>query len=566
LRSSLWLFCGLMLCSLVAFADEPADVVVLGARIIDVNNEGVFFEAMALRKDRIAFVGTNKEAAKWTGSNTKVYRLGGNTVVPGFIESHGHFLDIGLVKLDLDLHATTSEEQVIDLVKKTAANASKGSWVVGDGWDQNRWASGKKNFPDYIKLSKVSPANPVVLYRVDGHALWANARALALAKITAATKDPAGGKILRFADGKPTGIFIDEAMSLISSKVPAPSAKKLAKAFKLAEQEVLAQGVTTFHDAGVGEKVIELYEDVLQEPDSHLRFYLMLDGSDKDLLNKYFKLGIRTGLYHNHLTIRAIKAYADGALGSRGAALTLPYADEPDHSGLLLTSEKELSDLSTTSLQHGFQMCTHAIGDRANHQTLNAYEQAMGAVISKVPPRFRIEHAQLLAPKDVPRFAKLTVIASMQPIHATSDMPWVATRIGEERAAERAYVWRDLLKSGAKIAAGSDAPVESVSPIRGFYAAVTRQDEMGHPQAGWFPKQRMTRLEALRAYTTAGAYAGFQERDVGSIEVGKLGDFVVLDRDILTVPEREILKTKVLKTFIGGKLVYTDERNIRHKK
>ncbi len=544
----------LALASVTGHAQEKADLVLRGGKIVTVNPRQPQAEAIAILGSRIARVGSAREIEALIGPGTRVIELNGRLVVPGFIESHGHLLGLGQSRLILDLRGTKSAEEVAEQVARKVREVRPGEWIIGRGWDQNNWPT--REFPTHEELDRVAPHNPVYLTRVDGHAAWVNRRALELAGITRETADPPGGRVIRDAQGRPTGVLIDRAMNLVARHIPPRRREENKQALLLAIEECLRAGITSFHDAGASREAIELYKELLREGKLPLRLYVMISGRDEALLREYWQRGPEIGLGDSQLTIRAIKLVADGALGSRGAALLEPYADEPGHTGLLLLSEEEISRIARQALAAGFQVNTHAIGDRANRVVLNAYERALREFPNVRDHRFRIEHAQILDEADIPRFARLGVIASMQAIHATSDMSWVPARIGEARAREGAYVWRKLLDSGARIANGSDAPVEPVNPLFGFYAAITRQDERGNPPGGWYPDQRMTREEALRSFTLDAAYAAFEEQLKGSLEPGKLADLVVLSRDIMTIPPSEILRTEVDITLVGGRIVY----------
>ncbi len=535
-------------------AQEKADLVLRGGKIVTMNPQQPHAEAIAIIGRRIARVGSDQEIEPMIGPGTRVIELKGRLVVPGFIESHGHLLGLGQSRLILDLRGARSAEEVAQRVARRAREVKPGEWILGRGWDQNEWE--KKDFPTHEVLDRAAPENPVYLTRVDGHAAWVNRRALEQAGLTRATADPPGGRILRDAQGNPTGVLVDRAMNLVARHIPPRSREENRRALLLAIEECLRWGITSFHDAGSSREAIELYKELLQEGRLTLRLYVMISGRDEALLREYLRRGPEIGLGENHLTIRAIKLVADGALGSRGAALLEPYADEPGNSGLLILSEDEIYRIAREALAAGFQVNTHAIGDRANRVVLNAYERALREFPSRPDHRFRIEHAQILDEADIPRFARLGVIASMQAIHATSDMPWVPARLGEARTREGAYVWRKLLRSGARIANGSDAPVEPVNPLLGFYAAITRQDERGNPPGGWYPDERMTREEALRSFTLDAAYAAFEEHLKGSLQPGKLADLVVLSQDIMTIPPPEILRTEVDLTILDGRIVY----------
>ncbi len=540
-----------------------ADLVLRGGKIITLSAERPVAEALAVTGGRITTVGTTAEINDFVGQETRVLDLNGALAVPGFIDSHAHFMDLGFAQLRLDLVGTRSSSEIVRKLKDVAAAPVKKDaedeedkvdevvWIRGHGWDQNDWR--KKEFPTAAVLDRVVPERPVYLTRIDMHVGWANSKAMELAGVDRETPDPEGGEIIRDEEGNPTGVFIDLAKDLITNSIPGPSDEDRRKAFQRAQTAALRAGITSVHDAGVGARDIELYRDALTRGDLKLRLYVMLDGSDPDLLNQYFS---HKPEISPRLTIRSVKLIADGALGSRGAALLEPYSDRPDWRGLTILSEEDVYNIADRALSAGYQLNVHAIGDRANREVLNAFERAFDDNATVDDPRFRIEHAQILDEIDIRRFAQLGVIASMQGVHATSDMPWVADRIGEERTAEGAYVWQKLLLSGAKIANGTDAPVENISALESLYASFTRQDKQGKPEEGWFPDQRMSREQALRSYTFDAAYAAFQDQDKGSLEAGKLADITVLSKDILTILPREILDTEVLYTVVGGEVVY----------
>ncbi|MCP2597893.1 amidohydrolase, partial [Candidatus Aminicenantes bacterium AC-335-L06] len=494
-----------------------------------------------------------KEVEKLIGVQTKVIDLTGKTVVPGFIDAHIHFLGLGNTKRILNLVGTTSKEEIVKLVKNRILKEGEGKWILGRGWDQNDWPI--KEFPTRWDLDSVSPKNPVVLRRIDGHALWVNSLVLKKAGITKQTPDPKGGKILRDPEtGKPTGVLIDEAMSLVKKIMPSPTYEEKKEMAILASKECSSLGLTTVHDAGVDLETIKIYKELINENKLTVRLYVML-GWPGDAIDEYFKKGPEIGYGNNFLTVRSIKMFSDGALGSRGAALFEPYNDDPTNTGLITFDPDEALEVMKKALKKGFQVCVHAIGDRANRLTLDLFEKAFKTVSQTKNHRFRIEHAQVLTEEDIPRFAKLNVIPSMQPTHATSDMYWAVDRLGSERA-KYAYAWKSLINTGVRIAGGSDAPVENANPLWGIYAACTRQDHKGWPKGGWYPEQRVTRYEALKMFTIDAAYAGFEEKIKGSIEEGKLADIVILSKNLLSIPAKEILNTHVEMTIVGGKIVY----------
>jgi predicted amidohydrolase YtcJ len=536
-------------------AQTPADLVVTDARIYTVDANRPVAEAMAIRDGRVLFVGSVQGALSHRGPATRVIELQGRTVIPGMIDAHAHLPGLGSALRTVDLVGTRSYDEVVARVAARARELPVGTWVVGRGWDQNQW--GDTRFPSHEALSRAVPDHPVYLTRVDGHAALVNAAALRSAGLTAATTDPDGGRIERAADGAPAGVLVDAAMGLVSSRIPAAPRSEQVTAIRAAVAEVNRWGLTGMHDAGVDAGTIDIYEELARAGDFNLRNYVMIR-SDDATLERYFRRGPQSGLYDGRIWIRSIKISADGALGSRGAALLEPYSDEAHHSGLVLTSPERVREVAGRALRAGFQLNTHAIGDRANRFVLDAYEQAL-AETPRADHRFRVEHAQILHPQDIPRFAALDVIPSMQASHQTSDMYWAERRVGSTRLLG-AYAWRSLLDLGVPIPNGSDFPVEAVNPLISFHSSVTRQDADAYPAGGWYPAQRMTREEALRSMTIWPAYAAFQEDVLGSLTPGKYADFVVLDRDIMRVAPEEILGTRVLATYLGGRAVYEASR------
>jgi len=538
-------------------AQAPADVVLVNGNIYTVDNARPAASALAVRGGRVLFVGSDDEARVLAKESTHVIDLHGATVVPGIVDAHAHLLGLGNTLRRVNLAGSTSYEEVIDRVKAWSKDVKPGEWILGRGWDQTRWPG--REFPTHDALSRAFPNNPVVLTRVDGHALLANAKAMELARVSAGTADPEGGRIIRLSSGAPSGVFIDNAEDLIGRVIPASTRADARKAILAAITESNRWGLTGVHDAGASAETIGIYEELAKAGNYSLRNYVMLSdpgvpGSPAAIGNPYLRRGPQSALYDGHLWVRAIKLYADGALGSRGAALLAPYADEPGNSGLPVSRPEHIRAWAEAALRGGFQVNVHAIGDRGNRVVLDAVEAALG-VVPKADHRFRIEHAQVISPEDIPRFAKLGVIPSMQATHQTSDMRWAEARVGPQRI-RGAYAWRSLLNTGVVIPNGTDFPVEEVNPLLTFHAAVTRQDPANTPAGGWYPEQRMTREEALRSMTIWPAYAAFQESMMGSLTPGKYADFVVLDRDIMRIPDTEILATRVVSTWIGGKRVY----------
>lgn len=529
----------------------PADIIVTNARIYTVDEARPAAQALAVKDGRFLFAGSEREVMALRGPTTKMVDAGGHTIIPGMVDAHAHLLGLGEALEQVDLTGTRSYDEVVARVVAAAKGQPAGKWITGRGWDQNDWADTR--FPTHDALSRALPNNPVYLTRVDGHAGLANAAAMRAAGVTAKTPDPRGGRLERDASGAPTGVFVDNAQGIIERVIPSLSREDKRKALEMAITDAHRYGLVGIHDAGESRSTIDLMEDMAKAGDLHFRLYVMIS-DDSAALAHYMAIGPRSGLYDNHLWVRAIKLYADGALGSRGAALLEPYSDDPKNNGLLVSAPAHIEDVAERALASGFQVATHAIGDRGNRVVLDAYEAALKAHPT-ADHRFRIEHAQILNHDDIPRFAQLGVIPSMQAVHQTSDMYWAGSRLGLGRLLG-AYAWRSLLNTGVVVPNGSDFPVESVNPLFSFHSAVSREDADNWPTGGWMPEQRMTRDEALKSMTIWPAYAAFQEQIMGSITPGKLADFVILDRDIMTVPEQDILGTSVLATYIGGKAVY----------
>ena len=524
-------------------AQDRADLILVNGIIHTVDDTRPSAQAIAIQGDRFIFVGSVAGAMELRDGKTHVLDLGGQTVLPGLIDAHLHLTSLGLVLEQVDLmHARTFEE----VIERTAvfARATSAPWILGRGWDQNLWVSNA--FPAHDSLSAAIPDRPVALARVDGHALLANARAMAVAGIDEATPDPFGGRIVRGARGKPTGTFVDAAQALIYDKVPKPTHDELVRATRAAISECNRWGVTAVAEPGCDDAVLSAHAELLERDEYSIRNSVMLH-DDPALIDAAGRRGPVEGAYDGRLWVRAIKLYADGALGSRGAAMLAPYSDDPDNVGLIVTPRARIESVTATALRMGFQVCVHAIGDRANRIVLDAYAAALQRDASASNPRLRIEHAQVIAIEDIPRLAELGVIASMQTTHAISDVAWAQQRLGPRRI-RGAYAWRSILDSGATIANGTDAPVETVNTPRSFHAAVAR--------SGWHPEQRMTRIEALASMTTWAAHANFQERLVGSITPGKYADFAVMDRDWMNVALEEIEETQIVATYFGGRRVY----------
>ncbi len=476
----------------------------------------------------------------------------GLTILPGLIDAHGHLAGLGDSLDSVPLVSTTSIEEIGSRVAARAKTLlSPDEWVTGRGWDQNDWET--KQFPTAADLDRFVSDRPVWIERVDGHASWANTAAMKAAGVTATSKDPEGGKILRDSAGNPTGVFIDTATSLIDSKVPRASRATRKARLLRAAQTVAANGLTAMHDAGVDDETIELYRELIDEGSFPIRVYAML-GDNEELLKRWFARG--PALDHKgKLSVRSVKLYADGALGSRGAALLVPYTDDPQNSGLMIATPEHLFDVAKRARAAGFQVNAHAIGDRGTRNVIDAFAKAGVVPID----RFRIEHLQVSALEDFPRLAKHGIIASMQPTHATSDMYWAEARLGPQRV-RGAYAWRKVLDAGGRLAFGSDFPVEDVNPFFGIYAAMTRKDQKDWPADGWYPEEKMSPAEALRGFALDAAYASFDEKTRGTIEAGKLADLTIVDRNPLTARPSDVYKTKVRYTIVDGKIVFDSAR------
>jgi predicted amidohydrolase YtcJ len=540
---------------------DHADLVIINGTVATMDDTLTSAQAIAVKGDTIYALGSTNEIKRFIGDSTNVIDAKGSFVMPGFIESHAHLLSLGNSKMRLNLANANTWQDIILTVAQAVDNALPGEWIIGRGWHQEKWDSppdpNVNGYPYNDELSQASPNNPVLLTHASGHAVLVNARAMELAGITDSTENPPGGEIIRDAQGKAIGVFEETAEDLINSAYNKSLNKKSAqqikedkiKAVGLAAKECLSKGITTFHDAGASFQTIDVLKELADSGRLGIRLCEMLGESNDSLESRIgdYKL---IGYGNNHLTVRAIKKYIDGALGSRGAWFLMEYADLPGNNGLNVTELKELQTTAQIAYDNGFQLCMHAIGDLGIRQTLNIYEPFAK---DNSNLRWRIEHAQHISKSDIPRFAKLNVIAAMQGVHCTSDAIFVPKRLGEYRAKEGAYVWRKLIDSGAIICNGTDAPVEDVDPIKSFYASVTRRLADG---TEFYPEQKMTREEALKSYTMNGAYAAFEEKIKGSITNGKLADITILSNNLLKVPDEEILKTQVLYTIVGGKVKY----------
>ncbi len=538
-----------------------ADLVIHNGNIYTVDEYNPTVEMVAVQGDKIVAVGSATDKDRWIGEKTQVLDLQGKTMTPGLIESHGHIMGLGYSKMRLDLNNVANYRELVAMVEEAAKKSSPGEWIVGRGWHQSKWEPlpepSVRGFPVHEALSKVSPNNPVFLNHASGHAGFANAKAMEIAGVNAKTQFSDDGEIIRDSRGQPTGVFVENASYLIEKHIPETTPESDRRALELAIDASLASGVTTFHDAGSSGESIEVYKEFLAAGKMKIRLWVMLLGSEKELLQEWYAKGPEIASGNNHLTIRAIKLWADGALGSRGAWLLEPYSDRAGHTGHETIPMDYVEEVANDALANDFQLCVHAIGDRANREVLDRFQKAFEANSAKANDhRFRIEHAQHLNADDIPRFAEMDVIASMQGIHMSSDRPWAIDRLGKERIEEGAYVWQKLLTSGAVIINGTDVPVEPISAIACFYASVTRKTLKGTPEGGYEPAQKMTREQALRSYTLDAAFGGFEEDIKGSIVVGKLADFTVFDQDIMTVEEDQLLATQVTHTIVGGDILY----------
>lgn len=543
---------------------EPANLVLHNGRIVTLDRTIPEAQALAVRGDTIVAVGTNDYVRRHIGEGTEVIDLAGQLAIPGFTDSHVHFTGIGEARQNLDLMETKSWDEIVALVAEAAKRSKPGDWILGRGWHQEKWDSPPspsiEGFPTNDSLSRVSPDNPVILTHASGHATFANAKAMELAGITRATKDPPGGEILRDGSGNPIGVFRERASNLVraahekarAGRTAAEIEAETREIIKLAGEECLSKGITSVHDAGTSFEMADLYRRMGEEEKLGVRLYVMIREPNERLEPNLAKYRV-VGAANRHVTVRTIKVSIDGALGPRGAWLLEPYADMPSSSGLNTGSMEALAETARLALDNDYQLSVHSIGDRANRETLDVYEKAFEAYPDKKDTRWRIEHAQHLHPSDLPRFAELGVIPSMQGIHCTSDGPYVLARLGPERAGQGAYRWRDLIASGATIVNGTDAPVEDVCPLASFHASVTRRMKNG---GVFFGDQKMTREEALRSYTANAAWAAFEEDLRGTLAIGKLADITILSKDILTIPDEELPSAVVVATIVGGEVRY----------
>ncbi len=543
---------------------KSADLVLMNGKIVTMDEANPEAQALAARGDVIVAVGSDEEIKAYISSSTKVIDLDGTLAVPGLTDAHGHFMSLGQAKMRLDLMHVKNWDEIVEMVADAVKKAEPGEWILGRGWHQEKWDKvphpNVDGLPFHTELSQVSPDNPVFLSHASGHSGFANAKAMEMAGITKDTADPEGGEIVRDGEGNPIGVFRETAQGLVRSamrdylhgRTEEQQKADQVKAFELAVQECLSKGITSFHDAGSSFGTIDFFKRMVDEGKMGVRLNVMISEGNKRLEEKLTDYKI-INYGDKRLSVRAIKRLIDGALGAHGAWLLEPYNSLPTSVGLNTEPVEDMKETARIAIENDFQLCTHAIGDRGNRETLDIYEAAFKAHPEKKNLRWRVEHAQHLHLDDIPRFGQLGVIASMQGIHCTSDGPWVIKRLGEKRAEEGAYVWQKLMNSGAIICNGTDVPVEDVDPIACYYATVTRKMKDG---TAFYPDQKMSREEGLRSYTLNCAYAAFEEDFKGSLTPGKLADVTVLSKDILTVPDDEILDTEVLYTIVGGTVMY----------
>ncbi|MFC9599065.1 amidohydrolase [Peribacillus butanolivorans] len=534
---------------------EEADVVYLNGNIYTVDNKFSKAKALAIKGQELIYVGNKGQAKKYIGSNTKVIDLEGKTVIPGLNDGHLHFPSMGMNLLQIS-GFNKHKEEILNLVKEEAGRREPGEWILGYGWNHELWPD--KKFPTKEELDAVAPDNPVMLQRVDAHSIWVNSKALEIGGITKDTHDPQGGEILRDSNGEPTGVLIDTAGISVTSKIPPYSTERIEEGLIKAQEELFANGITSATDAGTHLSYINDMKNLYKKGELKARLNVMVangkGGETGESLEYYYKNGPEIGLFGDRLTVRSLKLVGDGSLGSRSAALLEDYSDRSGHKGNYRFTDEELYRLVKEARKYGWQVATHAIGDGAILQVLNTYERVL-----KEDPladhRWRIEHFQIANASEIDRIAKVGILPSMQPVHATSDKNMAEDRVGPERI-KYSYAWRKVIDAGSHIIGGSDAPVELVNPFHGLYAAITRMDSDGNPAGGWYPEESMTREEAIKAFTIWAAEGSFEEKIKGSLETGKLADFIVIDKDPMQCPEEQLKDIQVLTTVLGGEVVY----------
>ena len=546
-------------------APTPADLVLRGGTVATLDAVNTMAEALAVTDGWIVAVGSDEEVGAYIGTQTEVIELNGRFAVPGFIEGHGHYMSLGNSKTVLDLDGTANWDAIVEMVAEAVATAEPGQWIRGRGWHQEKWDRppdpAVEGNPTHASLSAVSPDNPVLLGHASGHAAFANAAALAAAGYDRDSKPPRGGELVRDEYGELTGLLRETAQRPVSaafnrslsSRSPEEIDAQFRREVSLAAEEALSKGVTSFQDAGSSFSTIDRLKLLEDEGALPVRLYVMVRGESNQEMDARLRDYYMPSEGDDYLTVRSIKCQIDGALGSHGAWLLEPYEDMPTSTGLVLETVEDITGAAQVAIRHGYQVNTHAIGDRANREVLDIYEAVFDSAGGADDLRWRIEHAQHVHPDDIARFARLGVIASMQGVHATSDAPWIPARLGGDRAEKRSYLWRSFLEAGVLINNGTDVPVEDIDPLASFRSSVTRQTADG---SIFFPEQKMTRMEALRSYTINNAIAAFEEVYKGSLEVGKLGDVVVIDRNILTVPDEELANAQVDVTIVGGEVRY----------
>jgi hypothetical protein len=557
-------------CKSETSSTESADLILYNAQIYTVNDVMPNAEALAIRNGDIQAIGDSAAVFQYRQENTQLIDLEGQFVMPGFIEGHGHFSGLGGSLMNLNFLKSKSWDEIVAMVAEKVKTAEPGEWITGRGWHQEKWIvpidEHVHGYPYHDKLSEVSPDNPVLLRHASGHSLFANAKAMEIAGVSLETPNPSGGEIVRDSRGNAIGVFEERAMNIIgqayqeylSTLSEAQRRNQWLRGIALAQEECLRKGITSFQDAGSRFYEIESYKELADADSLDLRLWVMLRHPYEEMKGNLEGLPV-IDYGDGYFTCRAIKSEVDGALGAFGAWLLSSYDDKADFVGQNTTKLETVSNIADLCLEHDMQLCVHAIGDRANREVLNIFEEKFEAHPEKEDLRWRIEHAQHLDPADIPRFSELGVIAAMQGIHCTSDAPFVVKRLGEQRAREGAYPWRSLLDAGAVVGNGTDAPVEDVDPIESFYATVTRKRvDTGFE---FFPEQAMTRAEAIRSYTLSNAYAAFEEDHKGSLEVGKYADLVVLSNNLLECPEEEIMNTEILLTMVDGKIKYDGRNN-----
>ena len=560
---------GLCLIITACGGGEKADSIYYNGTIYTVDDSNPQVEAVAVKDGMIMAIGAQSDIMKFEGGDTEMVDLMGQTMTPGFIESHAHMMGVGYNKLELDLMYVKTYDELVEKVAEAVENAEPGEWITGRGWHQDKWIEKPDNivkgFQTHDKMSAVSPDNPVWLRHASGHAAFANSKAMEMAGVNNLSIESLqgkveGGEIIKDDLGNPTGVFTERAGSVVGRLVPQETEERAEQALQMAIDECLRLGITSFHDAGSGQAFIDRLQKFKEQGRLKVRMYTMLTGRQPSLLEEWYEKGPMIDPDHFH-TVRSIKLNCDGALGPRGAWLLEEYTDRPGHYGHETLPMQTVTDVSERALASGFQVCSHAIGDRANREILDRYEAAFDKypAVDRKAERFRIEHAQHLTEEDIARFGKMNIVAAMQAIHMSSDRPWAIDRLGEERIVEGAYVWQKLMDGGAVVCNGTDAPVEPLDPLPSFYASISRKTLEGLPEGGYEADQAMTRSQALKSYTLDGAYAEFEEDFKGSIEVGKAADFAVFDKNIMSIPEQEILDAKATMTVVAGKIVYKGE-------